>query len=145
MIRLKPTTITITAPEMSDAEQRSRYRKYLVGNQQRRSRRRIIVTTLEKEEATVEHVQDARIQTPDVDSTARQEMRSSSSPDPSAREEMVSPVSSPDTSIRQEANATSLPVRTRLSNIVHNVIEQDDGEDSPARQLVATIVSVLFR
>ncbi|KAM0413551.1 hypothetical protein ACHAPD_008653 [Fusarium lateritium] len=136
MFRLKPTTIIITAPEITDAERRSRYRKHLA------TRRYRTVTALGNEETSLEPAMNTRIQTPDTDSTSRQRIRNSLTQDALPREEeLASPVSLAGNDIDGEADAVRLPVRSRLANMINHAIQQGDDDGRTVQQLPATVVS----
>ncbi|KAF5235189.1 hypothetical protein FAUST_7242 [Fusarium austroamericanum] len=141
MIRLQPTTITLTASEMTDAERHSRYRKHLA-NRECTTRTRWS-TALENEETTLEHVMNTRIQTPDTDPSNRQRIRSSSSPDVLAREEdFTYSTSSAGNGIDREVGAVRLPIRTRFANVINDTIHQDDNEGRTVQQLLTTVDSL---
>ncbi|CEI70004.1 unnamed protein product [Fusarium venenatum] len=138
MFRLKPTTIIITAPEITDAERRSRYRKHLA------TRRYRTVTALGNEETSLEPAMNTRIQTPDTDSTSRQRIRNSLTQDALPREEeLASPVSLAGNDIDGEADAVRLPVRSRLANMINHAIQQGDDDGRTVQQLPATVDSSL--
>ncbi|GKU02903.1 hypothetical protein FLAG1_05104 [Fusarium langsethiae] len=145
MYRLKPTTIMITASEVTEAERHSRYRKHLA------DRKRIgtgcrAVTALENEETSLEHAMNTRIQTPDTDSTSRQRTRSSPSSDALSREEEPTPAASlARNGIDGEAGAVRLSVRSRLVNMINDAIEQDDDDGRTVQQLLATALGVSTR
>lgn len=140
MIRLQPTTITLTASEMTDAERHSRYRKHLA-NRECTTRTRWS-TALENEETTLEHAMNTRIQTPDTDPSNRQRIRSSPSPDVLAREEdFTYSTSSAGNGIDREVGAVRLPIRTRFANVINDTIHQDDNEGRTVQQLLTTVVS----
>ncbi|EKJ78489.1 hypothetical protein FPSE_01298 [Fusarium pseudograminearum CS3096] len=144
MIRLQPTTITITASEMTDAERHSRYRKHLANREC--TIRTHWSTALEHEETTLEHAMNTRIQTPDTDPTNRQRIRSSSSPDVLAREEESTySTSSAGNGIDREVGAVRLPIRTRLANVIDDTIHQDDDEGRTVQQLLTTVPGVPTR
>ncbi|KAL3595059.1 hypothetical protein FPOAC2_09380 [Fusarium poae] len=136
MFRLKPTTITITASEMTDTERRSRYRKHLA------TRRYRTATALRNEETSLEHALNTGTQTPNTDSTSRQRIRSSSSQDALPREEeLTSPASLAGNNIDGEADAVHLPVHLRLANIINHAVQQGDDDGRTVQQLLATVVS----
>ncbi|CAG1974215.1 unnamed protein product [Fusarium graminearum] len=141
MIRLQPTTITLTASEMTDAERHSRYRKHLA-NRECTTRTRWS-TALENEETTLEHAMNTRIQTPDTDPSNRQRIRSSPSPDVLAREEdFTYSTSSAGNGIDREVGAVRLPIRTRFANVINDTIHQDDNEGRTVQQLLTTVDSL---
>ncbi|KAK6699796.1 hypothetical protein SNK03_012538 [Fusarium graminearum] len=144
MIRLQPTTITLTASEMTDAERHSRYRKHLA-NRECTTRTRWS-TALENEETTLEHAMNTRIQTPDTDPSNRQRIRSSPSPDVLAREEdFTYSTSSAGNGIDREVGAVRLPIRTRFANVINDTIHQDDNEGRTVQQLLTTVPGVPTR
>ncbi|CAF3480857.1 unnamed protein product [Fusarium graminearum] len=141
MIRLQPTTITLTASEMTDAERHSRYRKHLA-NRECTTRTRWS-TALENEETTLEHAMNTRIQTPDTDPSNRQRIRSSPSPDVLAREEdFTYSTSSAGNGIDREVGAVRLPIRTRFANVINDTIHQDDNEGRTVQQLLTTVTQM---
>ncbi|KAM0301092.1 hypothetical protein ACHAPM_006393 [Fusarium culmorum] len=141
MIRLQPTTITLSASEMTDAERHSRYRKHLA-NRECTTRTRWS-TALENEETTLEHAMNTRIQTPDTDPSNRQRIRSSSSPDVLAREEEFTySTSSAGNGIDREVGAVRLPIRTRFFNVINDTIHQDDDEGRTVQQLLTTVTQM---
>ncbi|KAL6914341.1 hypothetical protein FSST1_012101 [Fusarium sambucinum] len=140
MFRLKPTAITITASEITDAERRSRYRKHLA------TRRHRTVTALGNEETSLEHAMNTRIQTPDTDSTSRQRIRNSLTQDALPREEeLASPAPLAGNDIDGEADAVRLPVRSRLANMINHAIPQGDDDGRTVQQLLATVLGVPMR
>ncbi|RGP63436.1 hypothetical protein FLONG3_9883 [Fusarium longipes] len=138
MYRLKPTTITITASEMTDTEHRSQYRTKLIAHQKRK--RHSIVTALGKKEAALGHTMNTRAQTPDIDPTEIRQTRSSSSPDVLEREEEpTSLISLAGNSIPEETDAIRLPIRTRLADRINDTIMREEDEARTAQQLLTTV------
>ncbi|KAM0549093.1 hypothetical protein ACHAPJ_009548 [Fusarium lateritium] len=68
MFRLQPTTITITTPELNDAERRSRYRTHLTNRQ--RSSGRYVCLTPSEQIVTLEDALDTRVVTPSTHSNS---------------------------------------------------------------------------
>jgi hypothetical protein len=143
MLRLKPTAIVITTPEMADAERRSRYRKHLIKRQEG-DRGHAKTSASKNEGVAFEDAIITMIQT-DTDSDSGQASRSLSSPEMSAREERVPVISSPDGSIDEEAHTMPLRSRTQFDNMINDVIEQHEDEGDADRQQLATAVSWNFR
>jgi hypothetical protein len=70
MVRLQPTTISITSRDLNDAERRSRYRKHLLNR--RRTNRRRDHHTPSKQEATIfEDALNTRVATPILEPIAQ--------------------------------------------------------------------------
>jgi hypothetical protein len=143
MLRLKPTAIVITTPEMADAERRSRYRKHLIKRQEG-DRGHAKTSASKNEGVAFEDAIITMIQT-DTDSDSGQASRSLSSPEMLAREERVPVISSPDGSIDGEAHTMPLRSRTQFDNMINDVIEQHEDEGDADRQQLATAVSWNFR
>ncbi|KAJ4269741.1 hypothetical protein NW762_001409 [Fusarium torreyae] len=68
MFRLQPTTITITTPELNDAERRSRYRTHLINRQ--RSSRRYACLTPSEQIVTLQDALNTRVVTPSTHSSS---------------------------------------------------------------------------
>lgn len=143
MLRLKPTAIVITTPEMADAERRSRYRKHLI-KRQGGDRGHAKTSASKNEGVAFEDAINTMIQT-DTNSDSGQGFRSLSSPEMSAREERVPVISSPDGSIDGEAHTLPLRSRTQFDNMINDVTEQHEDEEDADRQQLATAVSWSFR
>ena len=143
MLRLKPTTIVVTTPDMADAERRSRYRKHLI-KRQGGERGHAKTGAPRSEGVAFEDAINTMIQT-DIDPDSGQGSRSLSSPEMSAREERVPVISSPDGSIDGEAHTMPLRPRTQLDNMINDVIEQYEDEGDADRQQLVTAVSWNFR
>ncbi|KAH7182917.1 uncharacterized protein B0J16DRAFT_157086 [Fusarium flagelliforme] len=143
MLRLKPTAIVITTPEMADAERRSRYRKHLI-KRQGGDRRHAKTSAPRNEGVAFEDAINTMIQT-DTDSDSGQGSRSLSSPEMSAREERVPVISSPDGSIDGEAHTMPLRSRTQFDNMINYVIEQHEDERDADRRQLATALDIPIR
>ncbi|KAF4961604.1 hypothetical protein FSARC_10133 [Fusarium sarcochroum] len=117
MFRLQPTSITITAPELNDAERRSRYRTHLI-NRQRANRRHVCLTPSEQEIA----LQDAfntRVVTPSTHSIPGPDAPPSTNQDEIEDEEEST---SPEPSSDHEVDTSS-----------EILLGANDGANTPAR------------